>query len=266
MRVGLHTHLSHEGISRMASVPEGIPSGRVHSIDALRGFDMFWIVGGGAFVERILTLMGTPAAITGQFEHSLKDHVRGLIFPFSLHRGYRSFVQGERGNRGGAFAYPGVGNLFRSDLCERHSRSVREGGGSPADRLDGRGGLSHCFSRAYAHSDWARILGILGGLISSFRFGGASSPGGICVLIDRLCADVLCSVRRQEVLLYIRDSTLFGVLCGHCSGPVPAGQDGRLLRGRSSCRLLGLVFPQQYMTFYCFARMGSCFWRLYDPM
>lgn len=70
----------------MASVPEGIPAGRVHSIDALRGFDMFWIVGGGTLVERILTLMHTPEAITRQFEHSAWNGFtfEDLIFPLFL--------------------------------------------------------------------------------------------------------------------------------------------------------------------------------------
>ena len=49
----------------------GIPSGRVMSIDALRGFDMFWITGGR---EVFVTLLGLfvdplPAWLVDQMKH-----------------------------------------------------------------------------------------------------------------------------------------------------------------------------------------------------
>ena len=83
----------------MNPAPSGIPSGRVHSIDALRGFDMFWIIGGGTVIEQLLTLIGAPftLALAGQFEHSrwngftfedliypLFLFIMGLTIPFSL--------------------------------------------------------------------------------------------------------------------------------------------------------------------------------------
>ncbi len=49
-----------------------VPGGRIHSIDALRGFDMFWIMGGEALCSALLKLINTPWAsnLAQQFEHS----------------------------------------------------------------------------------------------------------------------------------------------------------------------------------------------------
>ena len=61
---------------------------RVYSIDALRGFDMFWIVGGDRLVRAIADWSGTaPAvALAGQFEHVEWEGFRfyDLIFPLFL--------------------------------------------------------------------------------------------------------------------------------------------------------------------------------------
>ncbi len=43
-----------------APPPPSTSSERVLAIDALRGFDMFWIVGGGALVMGLVKLLGTP--------------------------------------------------------------------------------------------------------------------------------------------------------------------------------------------------------------
>ncbi len=63
-------------------------SRRIVSIDALRGFDMFWITGGGAFIAGFLTWAGTPAAtlFAGQLEHAVWHGFRfeDLIFPLFL--------------------------------------------------------------------------------------------------------------------------------------------------------------------------------------
>lgn len=64
------------------------PSGRVLSIDALRGFDMFWIIGGGAVATSLLELIGTPRALAliGQFEHAAWNGFTfwDLIYPLFL--------------------------------------------------------------------------------------------------------------------------------------------------------------------------------------
>jgi predicted acyltransferase len=61
---------------------------RILSIDALRGFDMFWIIGGSSVIAGILSLtgMGFAGAITGQFEHSEWNGFtfEDLIFPLFL--------------------------------------------------------------------------------------------------------------------------------------------------------------------------------------
>jgi predicted acyltransferase len=61
---------------------------RVMSIDALRGFDMFWIMGGDMLAQRILGRLGPgwPEAVAGQFEHVDWEgfHFQDLIFPLFL--------------------------------------------------------------------------------------------------------------------------------------------------------------------------------------
>ncbi|MHB9029651.1 MAG: acyltransferase family protein [Candidatus Latescibacterota bacterium] len=63
-------------------------SNRIVSIDALRGFDMFWIVGGGTLVSAILTRIGNPLcqALNQQLEHCLWHgfHFEDLIHPLFL--------------------------------------------------------------------------------------------------------------------------------------------------------------------------------------
>jgi len=63
-------------------------SPRLRSLDALRGFDMFWIIGGGALIEAIAEYWSGPGmkAVTGQLEH-VKWHgfkFEDLIFPLFL--------------------------------------------------------------------------------------------------------------------------------------------------------------------------------------
>ncbi len=70
------------------SKPEPNPPSRVLSIDALRGFDMFWIVGGGDFVKVLLGLSGLSfaPALKQQLEHVKWEGFRfyDLIFPLFL--------------------------------------------------------------------------------------------------------------------------------------------------------------------------------------
>jgi len=65
-----------------------VPSERVVSIDALRGFDMFWIIGGGIFFERLFHWLGTPffEALARQLRHSAWNGFtfEDLIFPLFL--------------------------------------------------------------------------------------------------------------------------------------------------------------------------------------
>jgi predicted acyltransferase len=62
-----------------------VASGRVVSIDALRGFDMFWIIGGGTFVASLAGLWKHPVAETmqQQLHHVAWEgfHFEDLIFP-----------------------------------------------------------------------------------------------------------------------------------------------------------------------------------------
>ncbi|HEV2482051.1 MAG TPA: hypothetical protein VGS79_20440, partial [Puia sp.] len=61
------------------------PSQRLYSLDALRGFDMFWIMGGEEIFKSIAKITGSSfwQTIADQFEHPLWNgfHFYDLIFP-----------------------------------------------------------------------------------------------------------------------------------------------------------------------------------------
>ena len=65
-----------------------LPSERVVSIDALRGFDMFWIIGGGTVLSRLVDVCDNPVTriINKQLEHVEWEGFRfeDLIFPLFL--------------------------------------------------------------------------------------------------------------------------------------------------------------------------------------
>ena len=77
------------------------PQGRVMSIDALRGFDMFWIIGGGAIFRSLHTALDRPATewLNVQLSHVRWEGFRpwdlimplflfvvGVVMPFSLNK------------------------------------------------------------------------------------------------------------------------------------------------------------------------------------
>jgi predicted acyltransferase len=61
---------------------------RLYSLDALRGFDMFWIMGGDAIVRRLAVTTGSPfwQSLSFQFDHPAWNGFRffDLIFPLFL--------------------------------------------------------------------------------------------------------------------------------------------------------------------------------------
>ena len=63
-------------------------SGRLASIDALRGFDMFWITGGEGIIEALNQMLHRPVTegLARQFEHVAWQgfHFEDLIFPLFL--------------------------------------------------------------------------------------------------------------------------------------------------------------------------------------
>ena len=72
----------------MKSYQNELPKGRIISIDALRGFDMFWIISGGFFFRSLFRLTDDPVsqALANQLHHS-KWHgftFEDLIFPLFL--------------------------------------------------------------------------------------------------------------------------------------------------------------------------------------
>jgi predicted acyltransferase len=68
--------------------PPASPTGRLESIDALRGFDMFWIIGGDTFAKAWAHWAGwpPPELVEEQLEHVPWEgfHFYDLIFPLFL--------------------------------------------------------------------------------------------------------------------------------------------------------------------------------------
>ncbi|PSL42904.1 putative acyltransferase [Chitinophaga niastensis] len=67
---------------------DGEKRGRLYSLDALRGFDMFWIMGGGSIFHEVAKATGSPfwGGIAVQLEHPDWNgfHFYDLIFPLFL--------------------------------------------------------------------------------------------------------------------------------------------------------------------------------------
>jgi predicted acyltransferase len=75
---------------RVSTSKKSLPAlpDRLYSLDALRGFDMFWIMGADAFFHNLATATGSPfwSAIGNQLEHPAWNgfHFYDLIFPLFL--------------------------------------------------------------------------------------------------------------------------------------------------------------------------------------
>ncbi|RFS27049.1 DUF5009 domain-containing protein [Chitinophaga silvatica] len=76
------------GATPVASNRDNEKKARLYSLDALRGFDMFWIMGGGSIFHAISKVSGSPfwEAIDTQLEHPAWNgfHFYDLIFPLFL--------------------------------------------------------------------------------------------------------------------------------------------------------------------------------------
>ena len=85
----------------MENLRKDVDGGRVLSLDALRGFDMFWIIGGGTIFESLVEVWKHPVTetIRVQLEHVKWEGFRfedlifptflflvGAVLPFSLSR------------------------------------------------------------------------------------------------------------------------------------------------------------------------------------
>lgn len=74
--------------SSNANKPEPTITQRLYSLDALRGFDMFWIMGAEEVFHELAKVTGSPfwGAISNQFTHPSWNgfHIYDLIFPLFL--------------------------------------------------------------------------------------------------------------------------------------------------------------------------------------
>ena len=72
------------------SPPQAAPAERLVSLDALRGFDMFWILGGDFVMQVLGAMTGGPASplkwLTDQFDHKAWAGFAfyDLIFPLFI--------------------------------------------------------------------------------------------------------------------------------------------------------------------------------------
>jgi predicted acyltransferase len=71
------------------SNPQTLPTTRLLSLDALRGFDMFWIIGGEDVLQALATLSGSETFKTLAFRHTSHPEWNGftfydLIFPLFM--------------------------------------------------------------------------------------------------------------------------------------------------------------------------------------
>ena len=70
---------------------------RLVSLDALRGFDMFWIIGGAGFLVALIEVLGFPEswveALAMQFTHVEWEgfHFYDLLFPLFVFVTFASF-------------------------------------------------------------------------------------------------------------------------------------------------------------------------------
>ena len=68
--------------------PDSFLSQRLYSLDALRGFDMFWIIGGEEIFHALAEITKSPflGAVSTQFTHPKWNgfHFYDLIFPLFL--------------------------------------------------------------------------------------------------------------------------------------------------------------------------------------
>ncbi|HWV68492.1 DUF5009 domain-containing protein [Chitinophaga sp.] len=76
------------GAASAVVTPNNEKKGRLYSLDALRGFDMFWIMGGGSIFQAIAKATGSPfwEGVAVQLEHPAWNgfHFYDLIFPLFL--------------------------------------------------------------------------------------------------------------------------------------------------------------------------------------
>ena len=168
------------------------PTPRILSVDALRGFDMFWIMGGDRFVQVLLGLSGLSIApvLSDQFEHVAWEGFRfyDLIFPLFL------FL---------------VGCVLPYSL-DKHSDSPRA-----------------AYLRIFRRTLTLFILGLICNRVLDFKFDELRIAGvlqriGICYGIAALIC-VHLRVRGQFIAVV---AILVGYWCILAFVPVPGGRAG----------------------------------------
>jgi predicted acyltransferase len=184
---------------------------RLHSLDALRGFDMFWIMGGEGIFAALAALTGWPVLQwwAGQLEHVPWDgfhaydmifplflFIAGISFPFSMAKRYH----GEE-NRKGLYVHVIKRGLLLVLLGLINNNSIRfDFGNMRYGSVLGRIGLAWMFAALIFMNTGlkARIVWLWGILISYWllfplfpahdlgTFGPFTMQGNLAGHIDRL--------------------------------------------------------------------------------
>lgn len=179
--------------ARIASAPKPTPSQRLMSVDALRGFDMFWIIGAGGLVSALQKMsdIGPVKFLANQLEHADWEGFRfyDLIFPLFV------FLVG-------------VSTVFSL------SKLIHEGGRSEAlRRVIRRSVLIFIVAIFYSggfNQGWPnmRLMGVLNRIALAYLFGGLL----FCFFKPRalaaICAGLLIGYWGLMTFMPIRDIQL----------------------------------------------------------
>jgi len=252
---------------------EGIPAGRVMSVDALRGFDMFWIIGGSAVAEAICAFSGSPFAqgFARQFRHPefLGFTALDVVFPLFLYvvGVSLSFSLSRRLSSGDSRRDIMV-HVIKRTFVLYFLGMVMEAG-----RIDALGGLRYtgvlhriaaCYfltsliavnTRIRGQAIWTAVL-VVGYWLAMTLIpvpghgAGVFTPeGNLSGYVDRLFLPGVLyrGVYDNEGILSTFPAvatTMLGVLSGHWlrSAALPARKAAGLCAGGASCLVLGLVW------------------------
>ena len=188
------------------------PQERLHSLDVLRGFDMFWIIGGGALVAALAeaTSWGWASELAQQVHHHVEWsglHFYDLIFPlFMFISGvaipYSIASKREKGASQAKLAWKAFRRMVLLVVFGTIYNGALQHGfaGMRAASVLGQIGISYFFAAmAFIFTDSLRprlfgLAGILGGIailqllvpVPGFGAGNLTPDGSINAWIDQL--------------------------------------------------------------------------------
>ena len=224
---------------------------RLVSVDALRGFDMFWILGGDELVQAIHALCGDPVTgcLAHQFDHCdwAGFHIEDLIFPLFV------FIAGV------SLVFSLSKTIARDGRSVAIRRIIRRGLLLVAFGIVYYGGISHGW-------DDVRLLGVLQRIGLAYLFAGLL----FCVLSTRglviACLTVLLGYWGLMAWVPIRDIRLDATTFQQL-GEQTGIHDPQVLFARTTARVSGHFEPGYNLANHLdFQYLPGRKWdRYYDP-